>query len=212
MEAGLSVERMVAMFVAMVAMAGMPSLGVLTVVSRTATGGLRQGLDVALGIVLADLLFILLAVAGLALVAEAAGPFFPWVKGLGGLYLLWLGFTLWRTGGRGTGVAPVDGLSPASSLGAGFTLTLGDHKAILFYLGFLPAFVDLAALSPGDILGLLLVAAVAVGTVKSFYALLAWHFGRRLPEAASAVLNRLASIALMVVGLGLLAWAVVDWE
>ncbi|HLS98941.1 MAG TPA: LysE family transporter [Porticoccaceae bacterium] len=209
---GIGIGEMAAMFVAMAVMAAMPSLSVLTVVSRATAAGLWQGLAVALGIVLADLLFILLAVVGLAVVADAMGEFFGWVKCLGGLYLLWLGITTWRSGVGARRAKELAAPSRASSLGAGFMVTLADHKAMLFYLGFLPAFVDLAALSPGDTLWILLIAAVAVGGVKSAYAVLAWRLGQRIPAAIDGIFIRLASIAMMVVGVSLLGLAILDWR
>ena len=48
----------------------------------------------------------------------------------------------------------------------GLLVTLGDQKAILFYLGFFPAFVNLAALSLADTSLILAVATVAVGGPK----------------------------------------------
>ena len=42
---------------------------------------------------------------------------------------------------------------------AGLLVTLADQKAILFYLGFLPAFMDLDAITPAD--------TIAVGAIKS---------------------------------------------
>jgi len=49
-------------------------------------------------------------------------------------------------------------------------ITLGDQKAILFYLGFFPAFLDLVAMSALDTAVILLVTTVAVGGVKLAYA------------------------------------------
>ncbi len=55
----------------MLVLAALPSTNVIVVVSRSLSGGVRQGLAVAAGIVAADLLFIGVAIGGLSLVATA---------------------------------------------------------------------------------------------------------------------------------------------
>ncbi|WP_369334585.1 LysE family transporter, partial [Pectobacterium brasiliense] len=53
------------LFLAMIALAAMPSSSVALVVIRSATLGVRHGVATALGIVVGDLLFVVLAIAGL---------------------------------------------------------------------------------------------------------------------------------------------------
>ena len=49
-------------------------------------------------------------------------------------------------------------------------MTLGDIKAIFFYVSLLPAFVNLEALKLTDVLMIMLVTIITVGGVKIFYA------------------------------------------
>ena len=60
-----------------------------------------------------------------------------------------------------------------SSFLTGLVITLGDQKATLFYLEFLPVFLDISKISYWDTIAVILVAAVAVGGVKLIYALMA---------------------------------------
>lgn len=81
------------------------------------------------------------------------------------------------------------------------TLILGDQKALLFYLGFFPAFGDLTTLTLADA-GLVCAAAIgAVGGVKLAYAALAARAGRVLVPRAGRWLNRLAAAVLVLVGM-----------
>lgn len=159
----------------MAALAAMPSASVALVVTRSATLGVGNGVAVAAGIVLADLVFVALAVFGLSAIAEALGDLFVAMKYLGATYLLWLGFSLW-TGKPGTTVSARadkgNGHLVASCL-AGFALTLADVKAIFFYASLVPMFIDVAALQATDLLALGLVTAASVGGVKIGYALAA---------------------------------------
>ena len=51
--------------------------------------------------------------------------------------------------------------------------TLGDQKAILFYLGFFPASLDLSRMTTADTLIIIAIATISVGEAKLVYAFLA---------------------------------------
>lgn len=159
------------LFAIMATLAAVPSSSVALVVIRSATLGFSHGAAVAVGIVLGDLVFVLLAVSGLVALAETMGSFFMVVRYLGGAYLIWLGVNLLR-------VRPANDIPVTSALGsglamsclAGFLVTLGDVKAIFFYASLLPAFVDMAALRGSDIAAIIAVTVVTVAGVKLAYA------------------------------------------
>jgi len=165
---------LLSLFAVMAALAAIPSTSVALVVTRSATLGIRNGVAVAAGIVLGDLVFIVLALVGMTALAETMGAFFAIVKFAGGAYLIWIGFALIRS--RKGPVIPGPKRRNASlpaSLISGFILTLGDVKAILFYASLLPAFLDLRHLGAFDIAMVVMVAIVAVGGVKLVYAVAA---------------------------------------
>jgi threonine/homoserine/homoserine lactone efflux protein len=54
---------------------------------------------------------------------------------------------------------------------AGFILTLGDVKAVIFYVSLFPVFIDLSALKATEILVVIFVTVLGVGGVKILYAL-----------------------------------------
>ena len=157
----------------MIVLAMIPSISVLAVSARAAAFGFTHGLFTALGIVVADILFILVAVYGLVFVAELMGEQFTLVKYLGGAYLIWLGISLWRADAKTRDSGEVEQSSLGSSFLTGFLITLGDQKAILFYLGFFPAFIDLERMTPVDTLLIIVIATLGVGGAKLFYAYLA---------------------------------------
>ena len=157
----------------MLALAAAPSASVALVVTRSATMGVASGIAVATGIVLGDLVFVMLAILGLSTIAEAMGGLFIVIKYLGAIYLLWLGFSLLKMQGSTSHTIgdAHPGASLITSFFAGFALTLGDLKAVFFYLSLFPAFIDLNALEAGDILLIVLITVASVGGVKVFYAL-----------------------------------------
>ena len=168
----MGVIESISLFTIMVTLALVPSTSVALVVTRSATLNVANGVAVAAGIVMGDLVFILLAIFGLSVVAETMGSLFMFVKYLGGAYLLWLGFSLLTTKTkRPVSVNKIsnNGNLIASFL-AGFFLTLGDIKAIFFYVSLFPTFLDLAALTINDVLIIIAITVAAVGGVKVFYA------------------------------------------
>ena len=163
----------ISLFVIMITLAIIPSTSVALVVTRSVTLGVANGVAVSFGIVLGDLIFILLAILGLSVVAETMGGFFLVIKYLGAAYLLWLGYTLLTSSNRTTITVSTNNTKGSfiASFLAGFFLTLGDIKAIFFYVSLFPTFIDLSSLKMTDIFIIMLVTTVTVGGVKIAYAI-----------------------------------------
>ncbi|MGM8851087.1 LysE family translocator [Salinicola halophyticus] len=138
-----------------------PGPGVFALIATGVNAGFRRCLPMAVGMTISDVLYLLLATFGLATIAEHWGEFFGVIRILGALYLFYLGWKLWR--------APVQNaevLSPGKSGGnlagvaQGVLISASNPKVILFYIAFLPTFVDLERLG-GSSLALLVVLTVA---------------------------------------------------
>jgi threonine/homoserine/homoserine lactone efflux protein len=168
----MGIIESIALLGIMIALAAIPSTSVALVVTRAASLGASNGVAVAAGIVLGDLIFVMLVILGLSVLAEALGSLFQIIRYLGATYLVWLGFSLLarkHTSGFATNSPAGKGRLTTDFL-AGLALTLGDIKAIFFYLGLLPMFIDLTALQLTDVFVILAVTVVAVGGVKVVYA------------------------------------------
>jgi threonine/homoserine/homoserine lactone efflux protein len=171
----MSVIESIVLFGIMATLAAMPGTSVALVVTRSATLGVANGIAVSAGIVLGDLVFLSLAIFGLSVVAETMGGLFMLVKILGGIYLLWLGFSLLTA--KSQTILTVKNantkVSLAGSFMAGFILTLGDIKAVIFYASLLPVFIDLSAVRATEILVVVFLTVFSVGGVKVIYAIFA---------------------------------------
>lgn len=169
----MNIIEVITLFGIMVVLSAIPSTSVALVVTRSATLGIANGFAVAAGIVLGDLVFILLAILGLSFVAEIMGGLFTIIKYLGAVYLLWLGFSLLKLQGnteiKANSTSKKGNLT--SSFLAGVVLTLGDVKAIIFYVSLFPLFIDLSALKLTEIIIIVGITAVSVGGVKALYAI-----------------------------------------
>jgi threonine/homoserine/homoserine lactone efflux protein len=197
---------MAGLFAAMALLAAVPSVSVLLVSARAVSAGFAHGALVSAGILAADALFVLVAIFGLVLLVEALGDLFALVRYLGGAYLIALGYMLVRD--RSGAVArPHSGPAPTrvSSFVSGLLVTLADQKALLFYFGFFPAFVDLTALTALDVAAILAITVLAVGGVKLVYAYAADRAGRVVGPRVGEVLHVVAAGVMMVVGIWLIA-------
>ncbi|WP_228021489.1 LysE family translocator [Vasconcelosia minhoensis] len=157
----------------MLILAIVPGPSDVAVVARSIAAGFRHALLMVGGILLADFLFIFLAIYGLATAAESMGSLFTIVKSLCGAYLIGLGIGSIRSRSKAMGTSKFKGFPQFSSFLSGLLITLGDPKAILFYMGLFPAFVDLANISTAEIITIMLIATITVGGVKTAYAYLA---------------------------------------
>ena len=199
-------DRMLALFGAMFVLALLPGPSVFAVVARSLSSGFTRGLAMAIGIVTGDFLFIIVAISGLAAIAETMASLFIALKYIGGLYLLWLAIQLWRSSLEVEDFERTSEASLLPSFISGLLLTLSDYKAILFYIGFFPAFVDVSAISVLDAFVVMGVAAIAVGGVKAGYAYLAAR-ARTLFKSTNVRLGMNFTAGMVMFGTGLFVLA-----
>ncbi|OQY46072.1 MAG: hypothetical protein DRR08_29785 [Candidatus Parabeggiatoa sp. nov. 2] len=205
MESRMTFNSTAALFGAMFVLAIIPSPSVFVVVARTIESGFIHGFVIILGIIAGDLIFIIVAIYGLSSLAETMSSLFVLVKFLGSTYLIWLGIRLWRSKQKSVKVQEIKKLSWSSNFLCGLFITLGDPKAILFYISFLPAFLEPSNVSIFDTCIIMLIATLAVGGAKLGYAYMA-NKSRLLFESAKAkkAMNLTAGTVMIGTGIFLL--------
>ncbi|MDK1286878.1 LysE family translocator [Pseudoalteromonas umbrosa] len=167
----MTIESYLALFSAMFIVGIIPGPAVFAITTASMTGGFQRGAAMTLGLILADYFFILLAVSGLAFIAESMGSTFAIIKYLCAAYLIWMGIKLFRA-------APsIDMQTPPATkhhidILAGFLLTMSNPKAIIFYVALFPAFVDFHTITIADIFGIFICATLAFGSVNLGYSYL----------------------------------------
>lgn len=120
--------------------------------ARAISGGFAAAWPLALGVVVGDVIWPVLAILGVSwIVAEVA--YFMTVLRLGAaLIFLWMGVQLIRNASRSISLDARLGASGAwAGFGAGVAVIMGNPKAILFYMGVLPGFFDLETVTAGDV-------------------------------------------------------------
>ena len=166
----MSLLNIFAFSLAMFLLAITPGPGVFATISRALSSGFLNASFVVMGIVIGDIIFLLLAIFGLSAIASILGDFFILVKYLGGIYLLFLGYKILTSKEQETNLKGIYELSWKKNFLTGLIITLSNPKVILFYLGFLPTFINLQTLTAIDIFIISTVITIVLGGVMLAYA------------------------------------------
>jgi len=119
-----------------------PGPAVLYVVTRSVTQGRRAGLVSVLGIHTGSLVHIAAAIAGLSALIAASATAFSVVKLAGAAYLIYLGIMAFRSAGRLEDLAGLEPMSTRRIFWQGAVVNILNPKTALFFLAFVPQFID----------------------------------------------------------------------
>ncbi|QKF80643.1 lysine transporter [Halarcobacter ebronensis] len=155
---------------AMFLLAVTPGPGVFATVSRALASGFTNAAILVVGIILGDIVYLLMAIFGLKSIAMYMGEFFIFVKYIGGVYLIYLGYKILTSKQSSTNIKAKSELSWKKNFLTGLLITLSNPKVILFYLGFLPTFVNLNSLKVFDILIIVSITIFVIACVLLSYA------------------------------------------
>jgi threonine/homoserine/homoserine lactone efflux protein len=165
-----------------------PGPAVLFVTARSLRHGPRAGVTSAAAVAAGNAVHVLVAAAGLSTLLAASATAFTVVKLAGAAYLAWLSFTALRGGlRRGHDAVAGRGDSRPRVWRDGFVVALLNPKTALFFLAFLPLFVDPARGPAGPQVAVLGAVLVGVGLVTdSCYAVLAGRIGSAVAGSGRA--------------------------
>ena len=127
--------------VAVLALFLSPGPNMAFVLSHGIALGPRAGFAAGLGIAAADLVHTLCAATGVTALVAAWPPSFDLLRYAGALYLLWLAWQALRSGGASV-PAHAERAGFAQVLRRAWVNNLVNPKALLFFMVFLPQFVD----------------------------------------------------------------------
>jgi threonine/homoserine/homoserine lactone efflux protein len=186
-----------------------PGVDFLYVLSRSASRGTLAGVWAALGIGLGCLVHISFAALGLSAILASSAIAFTVVKWVGAAYLIYVGISMLRQrGGLSLALAHNGGTAPADShtriFWQGFLTNVLNPKVALFFLAFVPQFID--AVSPTKVQAFLLLGAIFNTTGTLWNLFVAWAAGfltsrLRLASRVGLWLNR--SLGAMFIALGI---------
>lgn len=139
----MSLEAWLAFVAATAILVVIPGPTILTVISYSMSHGKRARLPLVAAVTLGDSTALVLSLLGLGALLAASALWFTVVKVAGGLYLLFLGIKMFRAG-----LSPLEVLKPAAPaslwrlFGNTWLVTALNPKGIVFFVAFLPQFIN----------------------------------------------------------------------
>ncbi len=136
-----------------------PGPFVAAIAARSAAFGFRAGFMMSLGACIAECVYVLLAVFGLAALAATHGWALVILRYVGAGWLIWIG---WGLLVQRSSIIKAEGGPPVSdsawrAFWVGALINLGNPKAALFYMAIFPGFFDMSALGVWDAVAILCV-------------------------------------------------------
>jgi len=123
-----------------------PGADLALIGARSAAQGFRCGAAAALGVGAGCFVHVAAAALGLSALIASSGAAFTVLRWLGAAYLVWLGIGLLRASGAAVSTAAAEpAVTWRRSFAQGFLTNALNPKVALFFLAFLPQFIDAAA-------------------------------------------------------------------
>lgn len=194
----MSFESLVVFAVALFVAAASPGPGIAAIVARVLGRGTAGALAFTAGVAMGDVVWLTVAVTGLAALANAFHGVFTAAKYAGAAYLLFIAWKLWNAptvAHELQAQMPVE--PPLKLFLGGLSVTMGNPKVMVFYLALLPSIIDMQALDGLGYAELVAVTVLVLAAVFGGYVLLAAR-ARRLFTSASAIraVNRTSGLVM----------------
>ncbi|HJQ36815.1 MAG TPA: LysE family translocator [Thermoanaerobaculia bacterium] len=204
---------MVSFIAAALLLLAMPGPAVLYIVTRSATQGRTAGIASVLGVASGGLVHVLASVAGLSLLVARSATAMQYLRYGGALYLFYLGVQKLREAHAPDRQECLS--STASSFWRiyrdGFVVNILNPKTALFFLAFLPQFIDPAAPAARQVLVLGMLFVTMAVITDSCWAFAASSITNRV-KSRFALGRRTAAYSAAAVYMGLAATAVVTGQ
>ncbi len=134
-----------------------PGVDTVLIIRNTTRGGWRDGALSSLGICSGLFVHALVSAIGISVILLQSAWAFRGLRFVGAAYLVWLGIVSLRSAARRNASAGLDahppsneGFDPRRSLREGLLSNVLNPKAIVFYMAFLPQFIDPARSAIGQ--------------------------------------------------------------
>ena len=133
----------------------------VALMARAMSGGFRAAWPLALGVVIGDVMWSVLAILGVSWIVSQYAGFLDLMRYVASITFLFMGYMVIRNADKT--IASDSRLTrPGVIAGfvAGLAVIIGNPKAILFYMGMLPGFFDLSQLTVADIVAIGVLSAI----------------------------------------------------
>ena len=203
----MTVHHWLAFAAASEVLVAIPGPTVLLVVSYALGHGRRSAYATVAGVALGDFTAMTASMVGLGALLAASATAFTLVKWVGAAYLVFLGVKLWRAPVGTPGGAAQEMARPRRILLHAYAVTALNPKSIVFFIAFVPQFLDAGAPLPPQ-MALFVATFVTLAALNALlYALMASAARRTIRKPAiQRAVNRLGGSLLIGAGCFAFAW------
>nr|AJG38007.1 putative threonine efflux protein [uncultured Gammaproteobacteria bacterium] len=144
----MSIEAAITFALAIFIFAITPGPGTFALLARALSSGAAACFPMSFGMAISDIVYLILATFGLSAIAENYSGLFTIIRFAGAAYLFYLGWKMW-TANVDTHLEKNKSKAKGwfSGFIQGFLISASNPKVILFYIAFLPTFIDLTTLN-----------------------------------------------------------------
>ncbi|MDC9727584.1 MAG: LysE family translocator [Candidatus Thioglobus sp.] len=177
-----------------------PGPGLFAVLATSTRYGPVAALWLSAGHVIGDILYVSIAMFALSVLAQTIEQGMVYVKFFGAAYLLYIGVQQYRS--KGVSFEADNGQqSIIKLLFAGFVVGGTNPKTIIYYLSFLPVFIDLNNLTLATEIEVIVVVGLTVLFVLSLANILGLKLRKSVenPQVIQKV-NKITGVTMMLVG------------
>ena len=120
-----------------------PGPTILLVISYSLIRGRQAVFALLLGVGLGDIVAMILSFIGVGLLLQTVTIAFQFLKWIGAAYLIWLGIRMWRSASESIELSAItDNRVWHAIMANAFVITALNPKSIVFFLAFLPQFIN----------------------------------------------------------------------
>ena len=120
-----------------------PGPTILLVISYSLIRGRKAVFALLLGVGLGDIVAMILSFIGVGLLLQTVTIAFQFLKWIGAAYLIWLGIRMWRSASESMELSAItDNKVWHAIMANAFVITALNPKSIVFFLAFLPQFIN----------------------------------------------------------------------
>ncbi len=177
-----------------------PGPGLFAVLSISTRYGAIPAVWLSIGHTVGDIIYVAVAMLALNALAELISHSMLYVKIFGASYLVYIGYQQWRSKGVSFEQSIEKGSIPKLFI-AGFVVGVTNPKTIIFYLSFLPIFIDLDNLTFATEIKVIGVVGITVFFVLSLANILGIRLRRHIenPKVIKRV-NEVTGVTMILVG------------
>lgn len=143
----MPIETWLAFVAASAVLLAIPGPTILLVISYALSHGRKVATATVAGVALGDFSAMTASMLGLGALLATSAALFTLLKWVGAAYLIYLGIKLWRSpvsdGAGGEGEAPAPAVKASRIFLHTYAVTALNPKSIIFFVAFLPQFLDL---------------------------------------------------------------------